>query len=270
MFENESINKSEIPVVILCGGKGTRLREETERIPKPMVMVGGKPILWHIMKIYSEQGYKKFILLLGYKGGKIRNFFLNYPWEISDFHMKLKNQEKTHLNNNNVDDWEITFLDTGQESLTERRLFLARKLLQGEGKFMLTYGDGVADINLDELVKSHNSKNVLLSITGVKSRSKQGKLVHSEGMILSFAEKPILDNLINGGFMVFDRKIFDYISEDDVMMEFNLIPKLVNSGKVGVFNHGGFWHSMDTFQDKTNLDNLWNNGAPWKIWREEK
>ena len=270
MFENESINKDDILVVILCGGKGTRLREETERVPKPIVPIGGKPILWHIMKIYSEQGYKKFILLLGYKSEKIKEFFLNYPWSVTDFNMKLGSQEKTHLNNNHKDDWEITFLDTGLESLTERRLFLAKKLLQGEGKFMLTYGDGVADINLDDLMKFHNSKDVVLSITGVKSRSKQGKITHSGGMIKSFSEKPILDDLINGGFMVFDRKIFDYISEENVMMEFNLIPKLVNMGKVGIFEHRGFWHSMDTYQDKINLDKIWNNGAPWKIWREEK
>ncbi len=259
-------DKSNIPVIILCGGKGTRLREETETIPKPMVSIGGKPILWHIMKIYSHHGFNKFILLLGYKGEAIKSFFLNYPWVSKDFNLKVKDRQIKPINGVNVEDWDITFIDTGSDSLTERRLYLAKEHLRNYDTFMLTYGDGVADVNITELLEFHKLKGDFLTITGVKSVSKHGKIAYENGKIMSFTEKPVLNDLVNGGFMVFDKGALDYISDRNVMMELDLIPKLVVQRKASIFHHTGFWHAMDTFQDKETLEALWANNSPWKIW----
>lgn len=259
----------DIPVVILCGGKGTRIREETELIPKPLVTIGEKPILWHIMKIYSSQGFNKFVLLLGYKGDKIKSFFLNYPWIVHNFNIITgKDKAISPLNGEKLDNWEITFLDTGQDSFTGRRLYLAKNLLENQEQFMLTYGDGVADIDLNSLLKFHKFRKDILTVTGVKSVSKQGKIVHENGTIHGFIEKPILDDLINGGFMIMNREIFSYLSSDNKMIEYDLIPRLVKERKAGVFYHPGFWHPMDTFQDKENLEHLWATDPKWRIWND--
>ena len=263
-----NIDKRDIPVVILCGGKGTRLREETETIPKPLVPIGGKPILWHIMKIYSHYGFNKFILLLGYKGDMIKSFFLKYPWITNDFNIKTKEGKISKINENNLEDWDITFLDTGLDSLTSKRLNSARNILKNYKYFMLTYGDGVADVNLNELLRFHTLRDKILTITGSKVHAKQGKIAHKEGVIHDFSEKPILDDLINGGFMIFNNEVFSYLSDRNVMLEYDLIPRLVSQRKVGIFEHQGFWHSMDTFQDKESLEKLWENNPPWRIWTE--
>ncbi|MEK6875325.1 MAG: sugar phosphate nucleotidyltransferase [Nanoarchaeota archaeon] len=262
------VDKNNIPVVILCGGKGTRLREETETIPKPMVLIGGKPILWHIMKIYSHYGFNKFFLLLGYKGEKIKSYFLEYPWENHDFNIKTKNREIASLSNEDIEDWEISLLDTGLDSLTGRRLFLIKNLLKDYDNFMLTYGDGVSDVNLNELLNFHLSRNNLITITGVHSKSKQGKINHENGLISDFKEKPVLHDLFNGGFMVFNKEALSYISEENTMLEYDLIPKLVIQRKVGLYQHNGFWQSMDTFQDKELLEDLWKENPYWRIWNE--
>jgi glucose-1-phosphate cytidylyltransferase len=260
-------DKREIPVVILCGGKGTRLNEETRRVPKPLVEIGGKPIIWHIMKIYSHQGFNKFVLLLGYKGEEIKNFFINYDLIKNDLNINLSSGSIKKVNKSEEENWDITLLDTGIESLTERRLFLAKSFLANYPKFMLTYGDGVADVNLNDLMALHEYRKDLLTVTGIRSPSKFGKIAHENGTIKSFTEKPLLDDLINGGFMIFNKESLNYLSEEDVMMENVIIPKLVDLGKVGIYHHKGFWHSMDTHRDKMNLEELWKKEAPWKIWR---
>jgi glucose-1-phosphate cytidylyltransferase len=260
-----------IKVVILAGGKGTRIAEESEFRPKPMIKVGGKPILWHIMKIYAKYGYSDFIICLGYKGEMIKQHFLNYKTFNSDFTITLGDHDKIRLYGNNSEDhWTVTLADTGLESMTGNRIKKIERYVDGN-LFMLTYGDGVADININKLVSFHLSHKKIGTITGVRPLSRFGEIMVDGNQVKKFAEKPNLsDSHISGGFFVFDRRIFSYISEDeDCVFESKPLENLSKDGELMVYNHNGFWQCMDTMRDMTLLNNLWKrNKAPWKVWED--
>lgn len=257
----------DLKVAILCGGQGTRFREETEFRPKPLIEIGGMPILWHIMKTYSHYGIKNFVLLLGYKGEEIKSFFMNYKWRSTDLKINLRDGSIEHFNGDETEDWNITMIDTGLDSLTEHRLLLAKKYLSDNEHFMLTYGDGLADIDIKKLFDFHVSKNLIGTISGIKPVSRYGKIVHKDGVVHEFLEKPVLNDLINGGFMVFKKEVLDYLSKDNVMLEHVLLPKLVNKRQMAIYPHDGFWHCMDTYRDKLSLEQLWLEDPKWKVWK---
>ncbi len=254
-------------VVILCGGMGTRLKEETEFRPKPLVEIGGRPILWHIMKIYAYYGYKDFVLCLGYKGNMIKEYFMNYECMNNDFTINLghKRDITFHGSHNEVD-WNITLADTGLETNTGGRIKRIEKYIK-EPLFLATYGDGVADIDLDALLDYHLEKGKIATITGLHPLSKYGVFeVDGDGLVGSFKEKPRLDDWVSGGFFVFDRRIFDYLDENSIL-EKEPMERLAREGKMAVYHHKGFWQSMDTFKDAMALNRIWNRGGvPWRIW----
>ena len=252
--------------VILCGGKGTRLKEETEFKPKPMVMVGAKPILWHIMKLYAHYGHRDFVLALGYKGQAIKEFFLNERAYSSDFTLETTSGA-IEFHHPHADDFRITFADTGADSLTGARLLKLRRYLD-DGEFMLTYGDGVADVDIHELVRFHRAQHALATITGVHPHSKYG-LVRSDarGFVEEFNQKPTLNENVNGGFMILSPGAFEYV--DDGMIEDALI-RMAASRQLAVYQHGGFWKAMDTVQEMEELNRLWANERPWAIWEKQK
>ena len=254
--------------VILCGGRGIRLREETEFKPKPLLQIGRKPILWHIMKIYSAFGHKEFILTLGYKGKMIKEYFMNCDWIDNDFSLFLKDKNIFFTNKNARENWTIHFADTGLESKTALRLYKVRDYLKDEENFMLTYGDGIANINIDKLIKFHQKKKKVLTITGLHPRSKYGVIqTDGNGLVKEFKEKPILGDFINGGFMVFNKRIFDYLDDRDVMLVDDTLPKLAARGEVALFHHERFWHCMDTYKDYLELNKMWETKPEWKIWK---
>lgn len=264
-------NKEEIPVVILCGGRGTRLMEETQIMPKPLVRIGEKPILWHIMKIYSAHGFNNFILPVGYKGEKIKEYFLNYSLLQSDFTVKLNNHAEVVFHTPAKEEWKVTVVDTGLEALTGARLKKLEGFVPGQ-VFMLTYGDGVADVNIDELLEFHSAHGKIGTVTGVIPAPKYGELVIKEKQVTEFREKPRSGNdLINGGFFVFDRKFLEYVSvEDSCCLEREPLEKLAANGQLMVYTHNGFWQCMDTLRDVEFLNKLWvGDSAPWKIWEEK-
>ncbi len=251
-------------VVIFCGGRGTRLSEKTDVIPKPLVNVGDWPILWHIMKIYSVFNHERFILTLGYKGEMIKQYFLNFPWLCNSFEIDLKKPITPSCSEN----WSILFKDTGLNSTTGKRLNAIKGDINGD-RFMLTYGDGVGDININELIEFHDKMKkkhgTIGTITTFNPRSKYGVFCEENGMAKSFEEKPISNELINIGFMVLEKEIFDYI-EDDKMFE-ETIPKLVASNKLAIYRHNSFWGQMDTYRDYMELNALWDDSKPWKVWK---
>lgn len=252
-------------VVILCGGEGTRLREQTEFIPKPLVRIGGKPILWHVMKIYSHYGYKDFILCLGYKGDMIKNYFLNYETENFDFVINLKDRSFEFPKRHNLEDWKITCVDTGEKVLTGGRLKRVSEYLPDED-FMVTYGDGVADINLNELWKFHKSKGKMVTITGVHPVSKYGLINVNKGFeVVNFKEKPPLKDFVNAGFMACKREFLEQI-KTDCMFEEHILPELSKKKEVAVYKHESFWAAMDTYKDYESLNKIWAERSPWKIW----
>ena len=255
-------------VVILCGGKGTRLKEETEFKPKPLVTIGGKPIVWHIMKLYSHYGHNDFILALGYKGNLIKEYFLNLREEIADFKLNMKTGQKEYYDDSSVEDWNITFAETGLESGTANRLKQLQKYIKGDN-FMLTYGDGVADINMPQLIDHHNRTGAIVTITGVNPITKFG-IVKVEGdFATEMKEKPLVDSaLVNGGFMVINRQIFDHIDNNPSSMLVDItLPQLAQQGKLAVYLHKGFWHCMDTYRDHEKLNQFWKQDPQWKIWK---
>ena len=258
-------------VVILAGGKGTRIAEESEFRPKPMIKVGGKPIIWHIMKIYAKYGYTDFVICLGYKGEMIKEHFLNYKALNSDFTITLGNRENIQVHSNNSEDhWTVTLADTGLESQTGSRLNKVERYIDTD-LFMLTYGDGVADINIDELVAFHKSHKKIGTLTGVHPSSRFGELLVEGQQIKKFAEKPnVTEGHINGGFFIFDKRIFSYLNDDESsVLEKEPLENLATNGELMLYTHNGFWQCMDTVRDMTLLNNLWkNNQAPWKIWEE--
>ncbi len=261
------MDKNEVKVVILCGGKGTRIREVSEIIPKPLVPIGAMPIIWHIMKGYATQGYKNFVLCLGYKGEQIRNFFLDYANHNHDLTVNLKKGDII-ARNGETDDWNITLVNTGEENNTGRRLYLVKKYLENDEYFMLTYGDGVADINLDNLVEFHKSSGAVGTITSIKAYSKYGQVKRDEkGIATHFVQYPLLDDMINGGFMILNKDfLWQPLLKENLPIE-DIIEDLTKQRKIAAYYHNGSWHCMDTPQHFENLNQLWKSGkAPWKIW----
>jgi glucose-1-phosphate cytidylyltransferase len=256
--------------VILCGGKGRRLDQETEFKPKPLVLIGGKPILWHIMKIYSHQGFKDFILCLGYKGNMIKEYFLNLEEMSNDFLLDLRNRDKFILNNNSVTYLEarIYFIDTGLESLTGTRITRIKKYIGEDEDFFFTYGDGVADVDLKELYEYHKKMGKVATLTSVNPVYWFGLVELEDGIVRKFDEKPDMKDLINGGFMVLNRKIFDYLSEDEnCALEQEPLRRLAQEGQLAAYQHKGFWKSMDNQKDVDELNKIYKQGAPWEIWK---
>ncbi len=255
--------------VILCGGLGTRLREETEYRPKPMVNIGNRPILWHIMKIYSQYGYKEFILSLGYKGEMIKEYFYYYELMNNDVTLELGHPKKIAIHkNHNENGWRVTLADTGEKTLKGARLKKIEKYIQGD-EFMMTYGDGVADINIKSLIDFHHTHGKLATVTGINPASRFGELKVQGDRVEAFNEKPqISSGLISGGFFVFNKGIFDYLSKDDNCdLEIGALEKIASEGQLMVYKHKGSWACMDTLRDMDYLNNLWNeNKAFWKIW----
>ncbi len=254
-------------VVILCGGQGTRLKEETEYKPKPLVQVGDMPILWHIMKIYSNYGYKEFILCLGYKGQMIKEFFMNYEWVNNDMTLDLKKGREwiTHVRYE-IPDWKITFVDTGSNSMTGSRIAQIKDYLDEDEDFFLTYGDGLSDQNIGELLKFHKKSGKIGTLTMISPPSRFGVLKYDdENRVYSFREKPRLDGFINGGFCVFNKKIFKYISKDpSCVFEQQPLKSLAKDGELMGFKHQGFWFAMDTYKDYLDINDMCAEGnTPW-------
>ena len=253
--------------VILAGGLGTRLSEETDVRPKPMVEIGGMPILWHIMKLYSSYGYNEFVILLGYKGHYIKEFFSNYFLHQSDVTINMSTGQMEVLNNTS-EPWIVTLLDTGLDTMTGGRIKRAQKHI-GEEPFLLTYGDGLADVNLNEIVEFHKSHGKILTMTSVLPEGRFGALsIDSDNRVTHFHEKPKGDNgFINGGYFVCDHKIFDYLDGDSEIFEQSPMKKLAKEGEIFSYKHHGFWKPMDSLKDKKDLNKIWNTTqAPWKRW----
>ncbi len=256
-------------VIILCGGIGYRLKEETEFKPKPMVFVGNKPILWHIMKIYAYYGFNDFIIALGYKGDYIKNYFLNQKYLEDNFTLNTKSGAVKLLRNSEdtKDDFKITLVDTGQDTLPGERILRVKDYIpEGDEDFMVTYGDGVANVDIGKLVKFHKSHGLIGTVTGVHPRSKYGLLtIDGNYTVQRFVEKPVLTEWVNGGFMVFKKQFFSYLNKGE--FEHNAIKKLINERQLSVYVHDDFWHSMDTYPDVDNLNKLWSEDPKWKVWK---
>lgn len=259
-------------VVILCGGQGTRLREETEYRPKPLVPIGDMPILWHIMKIYSHYGYKEFILCLGYKGEMIKEYFLNFEELTNDFTLNLRSKAERiiHHNKATLENWNITFVDTGINAQTGSRVARIKEFIGKDKEFFLTYGDGVAAINIRELLKFHKKHGQIGTITGVRPCSRFGEIMVKGEQVVKFNEKPpVPHSYINGGFFVLKREFFKYLStSDDCVLEKKPLEALVKDKELVMYPHGGYWQCMDTYRDSLLLNENWRQGkAPWKVWR---
>lgn len=253
--------------VILAGGLGTRLSEETSTRPKPMVEIGGNPILWHIMKIYSTHGINDFIICCGYKGYLIKEYFSNYFLHTSDITFDIQKNE-VHVHSRSGEPWTVTLVDTGDNSMTGGRLKRVSKYLQDDEAFCLTYGDGLADIDISSLIAFHTSHGKLATVTAVKPPGRYGALTIESDTVREFNEKPMGDGtLINGGFFVLSPKCMDYILDDMTQWEVKPLSDLATAGQLMAFQHTGFWQPMDTLRDKIQLEQLWASGtAPWKIW----
>lgn len=250
--------------VILAGGLGTRLEEETAVRPKPMVEIGGRPILWHIMKTYSQYGINDFIICLGYKGYIIKEYFVNYFIHSSDLTIDIqKNKIDTHSINS--EPWKITMVDTGDATMTGGRLKKIEKFV--DDTFLVTYGDGIADINISKLINFHKKNQTIGTVTAVQLPGRFGSLDIKNNKVVKFIEKPSGDNSwINGGFFVFEKSFFDFLDDDKTVLEREPLEKLANSGELSVYKHSDFWHPMDTLRDKNYLNELWKNNPPWKKW----
>lgn len=255
-------------VVILCGGLGTRLKEETEFRPKPMVHIGNRPILWHIMKIYSHYGFNDFILALGYKGEMIKEYFHNYELMNNAITIELGNPSSKIIHHSHDEiGWKITLVDTGQHTQKGARLKKLEKYIDGD-EFMMTYGDGVGNINIPALLDFHRSHGKMVTLTGSIPKSRFGELSIKEDNTVVFTEKPVIRNYINGGFFVLNKKILDYLNVDDQCdLENGTLEQLSKQGHVKVYKHDNFWMCMDTVRDTELLNKMWNEGqAEWKIW----
>ncbi len=255
-------------VVILAGGLGTRLSEETDIRPKPMVEIGGKPILWHIMKIYSHYGFNEFIICLGYKGFMVKEYFANYFLHQSDVTFDLSNNQMK-IHNTATENWKITLVDTGKDTLTGGRIKRIKEYVNGE-KFFLTYGDGVSNVNIKQLLDFHDSKKKMVTVTAIQTTGKFGALqINNDLQVMNFKEKPKSDgHWINGGFFVCEPQIFDFIEGDNTIWERDPLEKITAGNNLVAYKHEGFWKPMDTLKDKMDLNELWNNGtAEWKIWK---
>jgi len=256
-------------VVILAGGLGSRLGNLTNEIPKPMVEIGGKPILWHLMKYYSCFGFNKFILALGYKSNIIKDYFINYSYYNSDFSINT-NSNTVKILNNSYEDWEVNLVDTGENTMTGGRIKRLQKLLKNEKTFMLTYGDGLSTIDIKKLVEFHNKEKKIITVSAVHPVARFGEIIIKNNTVINFQEKPQSSKgYINGGFFVCNNEIFNYISGDDCVFENKPLENLSKENELAAFTHKGFWHCLDTPRDKKFLDELCtSNDMPWKIWRD--
>ncbi len=254
--------------VILCGGKGTRMREETEYRPKPLVPIGGKPILWYIMKTYYQYGINDFILCTGYKSDMIKQYFMEMYWRNNDFTLHINGDKKVEFHTVEKEDWNVTLVDTGLETGTGARLKKIEKYVDGDDFFM-TYGDGVSDVNINELLQFHRNKGKIATITGVHPMSPFGLIDVKDGIVKSFIEKPRLNDMINGGFMVLNNEVFKYIAnEEECMFEQKPIKDLAAASELAVYEHNGFWTAIDTFKDIEKINKMWNDGdRPWVSWK---
>jgi glucose-1-phosphate cytidylyltransferase len=257
-------------VVILAGGQGTRLSEETSLVPKPMVEIGGRPILWHIMKIYSYWGFNEFIVLTGYKSHVIKNYFINYYTRYSDITVDMA-AGSVEILNRRVEPWKVTMFYTGEKTMTGGRLLRAREAL-GNEPFMLTYGDGVADINLPALLDAHEKSGKMVTLTAIRPQGRFGVLnITDNGAVNTFVEKPNGEDCsINGGFFVMEPTVFNYLNDgDDTVLERKPLESLAAAGQLNAYRHTGFWHAMDTLKDKNELTALWSgHNAPWALWEK--
>ena len=255
--------------VILAGGYGTRISEESDRRPKPMVEIGGMPILWHIMKAYSHYGVSDFVVLAGHLGNQIKDFFANYYVRNCDVTFDLSNGDKT-IHNSIGEQWRVTIVDTGLQTMTGGRLLRARRYLEAE-RFFLTYGDGVSDVNMSKLLQFHRGKKAVATMTAVKSQSRFGHPnITEKGYVDRFSEKPDIEGeLINAGFFVLEPAIFDYLEGgDSCVLEQGPLGALAAEGRLAAYRHEGFWKCMDTLRDKVALEAAWQSGkAPWRLWR---
>jgi glucose-1-phosphate cytidylyltransferase len=261
-----------IKAVILCGGQGTRIRDVSEVLPKPMLTIGNMPIVWHIMKIYAHYGIKDFILCLGYKGWIVKEFFLNYHSKISDISINLGEPDSViYHNSSGESDWNITLAETGENSQTGARVWNARKYLEDCDMFSVTYGDGVADIDIKALIKKHKDSGVLGTVTGVHPSGRFGEMEVSDNIITEFNEKPnVGTGLINGGFMIFDKSVIKkyFRPGNDLILEREVLSKMVKDKQLSLYKHPGFWQCVDTPREYGILNNMWdNNEAIWKIWK---
>ena len=254
--------------IILAGGLGTRISEESDSRPKPMITIGGMPILWHIMKMYSHYGINEFIVCCGYKGYVIKEYFANYFLHMSDVTFDMsKNRMAVH--NQKAEPWKVTLVDTGDDTMTGGRLKRVARYIQEDEIFCLTYGDGVSDVNITELIAFHRAQQVKATVTSVLPPGRFGALDVVGNRVKSFREKPQGDGAkVNGGFFVLSYKVIDYISGDKTIWERGPIERLAKEGDLAAYQHGGFWQPMDTLSDKTHLEELWQSGkAPWKVWQ---
>ncbi len=260
---------AELPVVLLCGGQGTRLREETGVRPKPMIEIGGRPLLWHIMSAYAAMGCREFVLCLGYKGQLIKDYFWHYRLENSDVTLDLGGADVTWHDRHLQDDWRVTLADTGAAAMTGARLARVRRYL-GDRSFFLTYGDGVSDVDLGALLDHHRKGDRLVTDTGVHPPSRFGELrVGDDEVVRDFIEKPQLEReVVNGGFFVMEPGVFDYVADDEAcVLEREPLERLTADDQLVVYRHDGFWQCMDTYRDLSLLEHLWAAGdAPWRVW----
>jgi glucose-1-phosphate cytidylyltransferase len=253
-------------VVILAGGRGTRLAEETGTRPKPMVEIGGKPILWHIMAIYASYGFNDFLVACGYRGEMIKEYFHNFFIRNSDYIVNLKDGSHKVLNSNGID-WRIGVIDTGLDTMTGGRILRLKEWIGAE-PFMVTYGDGLGNVDIASLVAFHRAHGKLASVTAVRPPSRFGALMLEGDAVREFSEKPQAEEgWINGGFFVFEPGVFEYLRDDQTVLEREVLERLAFEKQLHAFRHGGFWQPMDTLREKELLESLWNDGkAPWKVW----
>jgi len=256
-------------VVVLCGGVGTRLREETEFRPKPMVEVGGRPILWHVMKLYAHHGFREFVLCLGYRGNVIKEYFLNYEAMSNDFSICLGEKSQIRYHGQHTEQgFTVTLADTGLESMTGGRIQRIRKYIDGD-TFLLTYGDGVSDVNIRRLVEFHRNHGKIATVTTVPPVSRFGMvaLATDHDRVQSFNEKPKTDGWVSAGFFALNRGVFDYLGSDDCIFEREPLERLAAAGELMAYRHDGFFYAMDTFREYQHLNEMWSRGdAPWRVW----
>lgn len=254
--------------VILAGGLGTRISEDTTSRPKPMIEIGGKPILWHIMKIYSHYGINDFIICCGYKGYMIKEYFANYFLHMSDVTFDMQNNQMA-VHQQYAEPWKVTLVDTGDETMTGGRLKRIADYVKDEEAFCLTYGDGVSDVNITDLIAFHKAQNVKATLTATLPPGRFGALDLGGNRVKSFVEKPQGDGaMINGGFFILSPKVIDYIDNDKTIWEREPLERLAQEGDLASFRHAGFWQPMDTLRDKVHLEELWQSGnVPWKVWQ---
>jgi len=252
-------------VVILAGGLGSRLAEETELKPKPMVEIGERPLLWHIMKIYAHYGFTEFFIALGYKGEMIKRYFLDYFSLNGNMTLQLSSGQVNKYTNR-CEDWTVHLMDTGIDTLTGGRLKRLEPYLRDD-TFMLTYGDGVSNVDLHRLLQFHHEHNCIATVTAVRPPARFGEIIFENDLVTSFEEKPqIGEGWINGGYFVFEQAIFNYLDGDQTNLEADALPRLAADHQLSAYRHGGFWQCMDTLREKRLLENLWHNEKPWKVW----